>query len=226
MNKKKILFLCSGGGGNLRFVHEAIKRNWLPEFEIVEVISDRPCLAIDFAENNGLRNQCIDFNADKQRTLIEQIRFCQPDVIITTVHKILSADFVQEFSGKMINLHYSLLPSFAGSIGTEPVRSAIKYGSCIGGATVHEVTNEVDAGRPKAQAAFSLAPEDIIELVMDIEFRAGCVLLLTALASWDDPARIVWSGRICSLKDRMVLVNPSISLPDDLSQEYFWNLLK
>jgi len=226
MNKKKVLFLCSGGGGNLRFVHEAIKRNWLAEFEIIEVISDRPCQAIDFAENNGLSTKCVDFNGDRQRTLIEQIRLCGPDVIITTVHKILNTDFVQEFRGKMINLHYSLLPSFAGSIGVEPVKAAIKYGSCIAGATVHEVTSEVDAGRPKAQAAFSLAPEDIVESVMDIEFRAGCVLLLIALKSWGDATRVDWSGRISILKGRMVLINPSISLPDDLSQEYFWNLLK
>jgi phosphoribosylglycinamide formyltransferase-1 len=132
MASKRLLFLCSGGGGNLRFVHQAIKRGWLASWQIVAVITDE-CPASEYARREGLRVNCLDFVADQQATLLQQATSCAPDMVITTVHRILSDDFVRIFDGKLLNLHYSLLPAFGGSIGASPVKAALTYGVRLGG---------------------------------------------------------------------------------------------
>lgn len=227
MSAKTLLFLCSGGGGNLRFVHQALLRGWLPGWQGIAVITDRECPASEYARSQGLPVTCIDFKSDQQATLLEIAQSHEPDRIITTVHKILNDEFVAVFTGKMLNLHYSLLPAFAGSIGTSPVKAAMQFGVCLGGATVHQVTSELDGGRPQVQIAFPLMPDDDLEQVMDIEFRAGCIALLTALcACCDGQARPDWQGGGLQLKERTALINPAVTLPAELFQDDFWVSLK
>lgn len=226
MPNKTLLFLCSGGGGNLRFVHQAILRGWLPGWRYIAVITDRECPASDYACQNGLPVDCIDFESDEQATLRTVALSHEPDMIVTTVHKILGKAFLTAFEGKMLNLHYSLLPSFAGSIGVSPVRAALDYGACLGGATVHRVTAELDAGRPVAQIAFPLMPGDVLAEVMDVEFRAGCIALLSSLLAFDSRVASNVPDGVLRIKGRHALLNPTTALPYDLHQDDFWAALK
>lgn len=226
MLNKNILFLCSGGGGNLRFVHQAIQRGWLPGWQKISVITDRECPASDYAREQGLPVACVDFKSDGQAALRETAKLHAPDMIITTVHKILGQKFLAAFEGKMLNLHYSLLPAFAGSIGVSPVKAAMHFGTCLGGATVHKVTAEVDGGQPQAQVAFPLMPDDVLEHVMEVEFRSGCIALLSALCTTDGLTTPNWRGGPLRIKERHALLNPAIFLPDDLLLEDFWQQLK
>lgn len=225
---KKVLFLCSGGGGNLRFLHLAIKKGWLPGWEHIAVITDRDCPAGDYAKREGLPVACVDFVEDQQAKLLYQAKAWSPDIIITTVHRILGSTFLKEFDGRLINLHYSLLPAFAGSIGASPVKAAMKYGVCLGGATVHLVTNVLDGGHPLAQIAFPISPDDLLDEVMDIEFRAGCISLLAAFLTLKNDAlkKNVGSSQIgmtLTIKSRNALLNPSTSLPSELFEEGIWS---
>lgn len=226
MTGKTLLFLCSGGGGNLRFIHQAIQHKWLPGWERIVVITDRECHASNYARQQGLPVSCVDIKEDGQAALTDVARLHTPDMVITTVHKILGEAFLAAFKGKMLNLHYSLLPSFAGSIGANTVKSAMGYGVRLGGATVHEVTAEVDAGRPVAQIVFPFTPEDDFTELMDVEFRAGCIALLSALRIFSEPAAPDWYGNILYIKGRNALINPALVLPKELFQENFWSLLK
>lgn len=226
MPANTLLFLCSGGGGNLRFVHQATQRGWLPGIQSIAVITDRECPASEYARQQELPVSCIDFNRDGQTALLENALSHAPHMIITTVHKILGDDFITTFKGKMLNLHYSLLPAFAGSIGVSPVKAAMQFGVCLGGATVHQVTSELDGGRPQAQIAFPLMLKEDLEQVMDIEFRAGCIALLTALRTCDGQDFPDWQGGMLRIKERNALLNPAISLPAELFQEDFWLRLK
>lgn len=226
MPGKTMLFLCSGGGGNLRFAHQAIKRGWLPGWRHIAVITDRECPASDYARREGLSVACLDFVADQQEALLRHAKSVAPDIVITTVHRILGTGFINNFEGKLLNLHYSLLPAFAGSIGASPVKSAMAYGVCLGGATVHRVTDLLDSGRPQAQIAFSVAPEEALNQVMDIEFRAGCLALLAAVRATDEGSAIEWKGTVLNIKCRNALLNPSVSLPEDVFEEDFWLSLK
>ncbi len=227
---KKVLFLCSGAGGNLRFLHLAIKKGWLPGWEHISVITDRDCPAGDYAEREGLPVACVDFVEDQQEKLLNQAKAWSPDIIITTVHRILGATFLEEFDGRLINLHYSLLPAFAGSIGASPVRAAMKYGVCLGGATVHRVTGVLDGGHPQAQIAFPVTPDDLLEELMDIEFRAGCIILLAAFLTLKNDAKKnsgnSQNGMVLTIKSRNALLNPAALLPSELFEEGFWLSIK
>jgi phosphoribosylglycinamide formyltransferase-1 len=108
---KAIVILCSGGGGNLRFVYHAIRHGWIPLSKVV-VIADRECLAMNFARQHGLANSVVNFKEVGQVDLIRITSSFNPGLIITTVHQILSPSFLSVFHIPILNLHYSLLPAF------------------------------------------------------------------------------------------------------------------
>lgn len=181
-NRKKIVFLCSGGGGNLCFIYEAIQRGWINGVEIVAVLTDRQCQANHFASSIGVPNKCIDFGVNEQQYLLDELGDIEPDLVVTTVHKILSKSVVGKYREKFINLHYSLLPSFGGLIGVKSVKAAIDYGVKFTGVTVHFVDESVDGGRPIVQGAIPLHTFDRdLDAVMNLVFRCGCVALLAAI---------------------------------------------
>lgn len=223
---KTLVFLCSGGGGNLRFIHKAIHENWISRWGKVVVIADRECPAISYARKEGLDNFILDFKEPEQIALTQLASSLEPDLIITTVHRILCNSFLKHFDSRLLNLHYSLLPGFSGSIGNTPVQDAQNYGSCLIGATVHAVTEVVDGGRPQVQIALPVSRVDTNEDAMDLTFRAGCFALLTALKIAEDPDPEPSIGSYLMINKRPALINPSVMYPQELSRESFWVELK
>tara|TARA_B100000900_G_C20541334_1_gene700614 strand:- start:611 stop:1312 length:702 start_codon:yes stop_codon:yes gene_type:complete len=181
-NKKKIVFLASGNGGNFYFIFEAIKRKYLENFEIVEVIADRKCGAQLIAKKNNIKFSTIDFRESDQKFLLDHLLNINPDLIITTVHKILGPKVIDAFDKKLINLHYSLLPSFAGLIGMKPVERALESGSKYLGVTAHFAEKEVDQGKQIAQIYFSSKNRVTLnDEIKNLIFRCGCICLLAAI---------------------------------------------
>jgi phosphoribosylglycinamide formyltransferase-1 len=76
---------------------------------------------------------------------------------------ILSPGFIDRFEGKVINIHPSLLPAFAGSM--DAIRLALEAGVEETGCTVHLVTNQVDSGPIIAQSRVGVLPGDTLELL-------------------------------------------------------------
>ena len=225
MLNKKILFLCSGGGGNLRFIHHALKNNWLPRWSKISVIADRECPATDYARGSFLTTTCMDFTQNEQNDLLDRALLENPDIIVTTVHRILRAPLLNTFDGRLLNLHYSLLPSFGGSIGSTPVRSALSYGACVTGVTVHRVTAELDGGQPQVQVAIPISRDDDLDQTIDVVFRAGCIALFTALSQISTPSAVNMKGVNLYIKDRNALINPAVVLPKEFADEIFWQSL-
>lgn len=181
-DKKRIVFLCSGGGGNLRFTQYAIEREWIQNAKIVSVLTDRECQANNFASQRGIENRCIDFDGDTQEVLLQELLRLDPDVIVTNVHKILCSSVVSRYRGRLINLHYSLLPAFGGMIGEKPVRAALDYGAQFTGVTVHWVDESLDGGRPIIQVAIPLdSTEENFKSLMNLVFRCGCIALMASI---------------------------------------------
>ncbi len=205
--KKRLVFLCSGGGGNLCFIHHAIERNWIRDAEIVAVLTDRVCKANLYADAVGLENQCLDFGGSEQVSLLEELRRIKPDLVITTVNKVLRKNIVEAYKGRLINLHYSLLPAFGGLIGDGPIRAAVAYGARFTGVTVHFVDESVDGGSPILQTVIPLhSNETGIEHLMNIVFRNGCITLMRAIdlhlhgeifMSRDKLTQLEIMGRLC-----------------------------
>ena len=221
---RRIVFLCSGGGGNLAFVQSAIERNWLKGAKIAGVFTDRLCPASGFAERTGLYNRVIEINDKIQEQLYSELNALNPDIIITTVHKIIGYDIINQYSNQLVNLHYSLLPSFSNLIGSKPLEAALKHQVLIAGVTVHFVDEQVDAGRPIVQGAIALNANDTIENLMPVVFRCGCIAMLRALYSLlsnstffsSSPTSLHVLGRLC-------LFSGGETVPEEfVSDEEYW----
>ena len=224
----KIVFLCSGGGGNLRFMDEIIRLGWIKNAMICGVITDRECLANQFARENNIWTDTIDFSEPDQLNLIGELNRLAPDIIITNVHKILSLAVVDRFRGALVNLHYSLLPAFGGVIGMKPVRQALDYGAKFVGATVHLVDALVDTGCPLVQVAIPVKNGDTTDSLMDIVFRCGCIALLNGVQILrSDEQQSVYDNRHClEICGRTVFINPMVFYCSGYQSENFWQQLK
>ncbi len=223
----RIAFLCSGGGGNLQFVASAIRKGWIGDAQICAVLSDRECAANAFARTQGLFTEVMDFSPAGQPTVLNRLLALDPEVIVTTVHKILTPAFVNAFAGRLVNLHYSLLPAFAAEIGEGPVRRAMEYGAKFVGITVHQVDERVDLGRPIIQAVTAMPHAPKLDAVMNVLFRSGCIGLLNAIASFS-PDFLSWSENArasTTQAGQLVHFHPAVVIHPSLEPDHGWDFL-
>ncbi len=189
----RIVFLCSGGGGNLRFLHAMGRRHAPLDLKIAGVFGDRPGPALEYAGRHSMVNGSARFDGSDDEVICTRIDQCRPDVIVTTIHRILSPRIVDRYRGSLVNLHYSLLPMFGGLIGMDPVRKAIEAGCRFVGTTVHHVVEAVDAGPVISQSVVRVMDDEPFESLANRVFQSGCVNLLNGIqlvsgwapAPWD-----------------------------------------
>lgn len=163
MSKARVLVLISGGGSNLQTLIDASRSDDCA-YDIVHVISNRPdAYGLTRAEQAGIPARCLDHKAFKDRSLFDaalaqMIDEVSPDFIVYAgFMRILGADFVSRYEGRMINIHPSLLPNFPG---LHTHARALEAGLTIHGCTVHWVTAGVDEGAIIGQAAVPILPGD------------------------------------------------------------------
>lgn len=156
---KSVVILISGRGSNMRSIVEAGLAA-----DIRAVISNRPDAAgLDYAREHGIATAVVDHKAHADRdgfdrALAAEIDRHAPDlVVLAGFMRILTPAFVEHYSGRMINIHPSLLPAFTG---LHTHRRAIEAGCRIAGVTVHFVTGELDGGPIIAQAAVPVLSGD------------------------------------------------------------------
>ena len=107
----KICFLASGNGGNLKFLYLVQRLGLIKNIEL-SVVADRECGSIDFANIRNIYSKVIKYKRDDNKELLFELENINPDIIVTNWHKIIDVEIVNKYQGKMINLHYSLLPAF------------------------------------------------------------------------------------------------------------------
>ena len=132
--------------------------------QVVAVISNRlEAAGLGFAAAHGIATAVVDHTAFATReafdaSLAKAIDAFRPDLLaLAGFMRLLGADFVRRYDGRMLNVHPSLLPAFAG---LHTHRRAIEAGCKLAGATVHFVTAEMDHGPIVAQAVVPVLPED------------------------------------------------------------------
>ncbi len=153
-----IVVLISGRGSNMRALVEA----GLP---VAAVISNRPDAAgLAYARERGIAAEVVDHKQYAGREPFDAALAAAIDahaprlVVLAGFMRILTADFVQRYAGRMLNIHPSLLPSFTG---LDTHERAIAAGVKAHGCTVHFVTPELDHGPIVVQAVVPvLAPDD------------------------------------------------------------------
>ncbi|MEC9313477.1 MAG: phosphoribosylglycinamide formyltransferase [Pseudomonadota bacterium] len=162
-SKARLVILISGRGSNMRSIVEAANQGQL-DVDIAAVISNRPDAAgLEYAQQAGIDAQVIDHKLYDSResfdaAMAEVIDSYQPDfVILAGFMRILTADFVEHFAGRLINIHPSLLPKFKG---LHTHQRAIEAGETEHGASVHFVTAELDDGPVILQAKVPVLADD------------------------------------------------------------------
>jgi len=212
----KICFLASGGGGNFKFLHFAKELKIIKNIELF-LIADRACGSLEYAKKNEIYSKKIEYKRADNIQLLEELEKIKPDVIVTNWHKIIDAEVVQKYSGKLINLHYSLLPAFDGLIGLEPIKQAFEKNCQYVGTTCHYVDEGVDSGKIISQAL--LKTDILIDEATQRIFEKGCLILLNSIV------KLSSEDIINKCKNDKFYFSPNLVFDDTVFDERFWKSL-
>ena len=153
---KKLVILISGRGSNMEAIVRACSREEWPA-QVAAVIASRPDAAgLAFAASHGIATAVVDPRQFPDResfdaALARQIDAFAPDLVaLAGFMRVLTPGFVDRYAGRMLNVHPSLLPSFAG---LKTHQQALDAGVRLHGASVHFVTSQLDHGPIVVQSA-------------------------------------------------------------------------
>jgi phosphoribosylglycinamide formyltransferase-1 len=161
--RQPIVILISGRGSNMRSL---IERSQAADaaYSVVSVLSDRADAGgLEIARHLGVEARAVpratgSERADYDRTLAAAITKYSPALIVLAgFMRILGAEFVERFAGRILNIHPSLLPKYSG---LHTHRRALEAGEAEHGVTVHFVTEQLDGGPPVLQARVAILPGD------------------------------------------------------------------
>lgn len=162
----KIAVLASGNGSNLQAIVDHIQRGTL-RAEIVLVLSDQPtAFAIERAKNAKIPNAIVErksFASKKEfeNVLVDTLKNHQTEwVILAGFMRLLSADFISQFSNRILNIHPSLLPAYPG---LHAIERAWKDQAPEIGVTVHFVDDGMDTGPVISQERIPFIPGEPLE---------------------------------------------------------------
>ncbi len=214
----RIAILASGRGSNFLALYEAAESGRLP-VELVGVFSDKPQAAVlERARDRGILARALGPSDYPDRlqfdlALLDAAAAVQPDLIVCAGYmRILDGKALAPWTGRMINIHPSLLPKYRG---LHTHRRALEAGDSEHGASVHLVTAELDGGPVIAQARVAVHADDdeqsLAARVLDCEHPlliASVDALARGLVRWQNgrlwhgeaplntPLRLVASGQL------------------------------
>ena len=162
----RIGILISGRGSNMMALADAVRDGRIPGAEIVVVISDRGDAAgLKRAAERGLETRVIERRGRARREhdaeILEALRERNVELVCLAGYmRLLSAQFIEAFRGRILNIHPSLLPSFPG---LDAQAQALLYGVKWTGCTVHFVDETLDQGPIIAQQVVPVNDGDTVE---------------------------------------------------------------
>jgi phosphoribosylglycinamide formyltransferase-1 len=177
--KRRVAILISGRGSNMAALIQATSEQGFPA-EIAVVISNRADAGgLENARASGVPAITIESKPfGKDRAAFEAVLQSALDhhkidlICLGGFMRLFTAEFVQRWYGRMLNIHPSLLPSFPG---LDPQGQALRAGVKISGATVHFVIPETDAGPILMQGAVAVhdddTPEALAARILKVEHR-------------------------------------------------------
>lgn len=171
-------------------VQTAQRDHWQQRYgtRVAAVISNRADAGgLAFARDHGVDTAVIDHTEYADRSafderLSQEIDRHQPAlVVLAGFMRILTPGFVARYTGRLLNIHPSLLPAFPG---LHTHQRAIDAGCCFAGATVHQVTAELDHGPILAQAVVPVLPDDTADRLAARVLTQEHILYPSAIAQW------------------------------------------
>tara|TARA_R110001583_G_scaffold11613_9_gene52219 strand:+ start:12180 stop:12833 length:654 start_codon:yes stop_codon:yes gene_type:complete len=209
MVTKKVVVLISGSGSNLQALMDKLHKKQVndQQIEIIAVISNKAdAYGLERAREANIpaivvASKGIASREQYDALLAAELDKLQPDLILLAgFMRILTSDFVNQYQGKMLNIHPSLLPKYPG-VNTH--QRAIDAGDKEHGATVHFVTPELDSGPTVLQAKVPIFAEDtaqdLTERVLTQEHQ-----IYALAASWFVSNRLTMQGQYAYLDDKQL----------------------
>lgn len=165
-NKPAVVVLISGNGSNLQAIIDASVRSDY-DYEVVAVIANNPnAYGLSRAEKADIATHVIDHREFKTREEFDRAMMAYIDrysaklVVLAGFMRILTAEFVQHYTGRLINIHPSLLPKYQG---LHTHQRALDAGDKQHGVSVHYVTEELDGGPVIMQSVIEITELDTVE---------------------------------------------------------------
>jgi phosphoribosylglycinamide formyltransferase-1 len=155
---KRVAILISGRGSNMRALVENAR-----DYEVALVASNKPqAQGLEWARDRGLQTWAVESKSVAKEEFDRQLSAALNEHGVGTIAlagfmRILSPWFVDEWSGRIVNIHPSLLPKYRG-LGTHA--RALEAGDEISGCSVHIVTDQLDAGEVLGQVEVPILPGD------------------------------------------------------------------
>ena len=168
MNTLKLGILGSTNGTDLQAILDAISSGEL-DAKISVVLSNRKnAYILERAENHNVSAVFVSHKDKSRETFDDEMTTVLKNhnvdlVLLIGFMRILSTKFCQEWRDKLLNVHPSLLPKYAGGMDTNVHEEVIKNGETETGCTIHFVTDEVDGGPILVQKKCNVDPNDTVE---------------------------------------------------------------
>lgn len=169
----KLGILASGRGSNMQSIIDAIDAGEL-DARVEIVISNTPrCPALERAAACGIRTASVSRKAAGGRQpqllkMAEMLRDAGVELVVLAGFNLITPpEMTAAFPNRILNIHPSLLPAFAGGMAPGPQAAAVAWGVKYSGCTIHIVTDELDAGPIVAQQAVPVLEGDDADALSD-----------------------------------------------------------
>ena len=166
--KLRIAVFASGYGSNFEAIAKACQSGEL-EAEVVLMVCDKPTARVNsLADELGVERLTFsakDYGskAEYEAKIVERCEALGAELICLAGYmRLVGETLMEAYEGRMINIHPSLLPSFAGK---DAVERAMEWGVKVYGATIHYVDSTLDGGKIIAQRAIPYEGDSIDELM-------------------------------------------------------------
>jgi phosphoribosylglycinamide formyltransferase 1 len=162
---KRIAILISGRGSNMVALADAVSDGAIPNAEVAIVISDQPGAAgLEKADARGIETLVIERAGSREqhdRDIVRALQTRKIDLVCLAGYmRVLSAEFINAYRGRILNIHPSLLPAFRG---LNAQQQALEHGAKLTGCTVHFVDETLDGGPIIMQREVVVLDDDTVD---------------------------------------------------------------
>ncbi|MDB3908045.1 phosphoribosylglycinamide formyltransferase [Gammaproteobacteria bacterium] len=203
-NHRSIVILISGNGSNLQAIMDNSANG---NYRISGVISNKAdAYGLLRAQQSNIATQVIDHKQYASRDLFDNALAKAIDaynpglVVLAGFMRILGADFVKHYQGRILNIHPSLLPAYPG---TNTHQRVLDAGEKQHGVSVHFVTEELDGGPVIAQESIAIEPTDDADSLAEKIHQKEHILYPTVV-SWFADGRLRLDGNDAYLDERLL----------------------
>ncbi len=185
--------LGSTRGTALQGILDALAANDLPDVAVTLVVSDKPNAGIlDRAENADVDTLYLDPQGLDRPIYDEEITRAFEEagadlILMIGYMRIVSGNFIEQWRGRLLNVHPSLLPAFGGLINRSVHEAVLHSGATETGCTIHQVTEDVDAGPIVLQLRCPVLEDDTVESLKDRVQALEQEAFVEVLRTWPRP---------------------------------------